>query len=129
MPTTLIPSAAPWVAPAGRVALAASACGLLAPVPVLPPALRALLLAAFVLAGPGVAVLLWVAPLPPKASFLLAPVLGLAVTILTTTAAAFFWLWHPLAVLAVLAAATAAATLVAGRPHGGPVSPSSEGGA
>lgn len=92
--------------PTALAALAASAAGLTAAVTTLPPSLRAVLLLAFVLAGPGSAVLLWTA-LPHSLRLPVTPALGLATVLGATTVAATVGWWSPVVLLAVLAALSA----------------------
>lgn len=92
--------------PTALAALAASAAGLAAAVPGLPPVLRAVLLLAFVLAGPGSAVLLWT-ELPRSLRLAVTPALGLAAVLGATTIAAFAEWWSPIILLALLAAVSA----------------------
>lgn len=103
-------TSAPHRRPTALAALAASAAGLIAAVPALPPPLRAVLLLAFVLAGPGSAVLLW-AELPRSLRLAVTPALGLAAVIGFTTIAGFANRWSPFVLLAVLAALSAGSAL------------------
>lgn len=109
--------------------LGACAAGVLAlpvaPLPAVGPALAALLVGAFVLVGPGLALLPHVGGvrpdggdtgLPRSAAAVLVPVVGVSVVVLATTAAADAAQWHPRVLLAVLAALTAAATRLPVRP-------------
>lgn len=87
-------------------ALAASAVGLAAAVPVLPLNVRAMLLLGFVLIGPGSAALLWT-ELPLSLRLAVTPALGLAAVLGATTIAGFAEWWSPFVLLAVLAAVSA----------------------
>lgn len=91
--------------------LALCAAGLVAPlvrpVPGAGPALATVLVAAFVLAAPGLAVLPLLGDLPRSAALVLVPVVGLSVVVLATTAVADAGWWHPDAVLVALAVLTA----------------------
>jgi hypothetical protein len=102
-------------------AIAGAGCGLLAELTLLPATVKAVLLLAFVLVGPGSAVLHSVCPtLPLLAVRALVPVTGLAIVLLTTTGALFMGLWSPritLLGLAVLTAGAGCAQLR--RDHGG----------
>lgn len=92
--------------------LAASAAGAVAAIPWLPAPLRALLLLAFVLIGPGCALLAWRPPLPASVTIVLAPTLGVSVLALVSTAAALFSWWHPTAQLLLLVVACVVAVLL-----------------
>jgi hypothetical protein len=95
-------------------AILASVAAALAPVPWLPGLARGLLLLAFVLAGPGLAVTAWTR----LSGILLAsvvPVIGLTAVILVTTVVAFLGWWSPIPTmfaLAVVCAASGAAALL-----------------
>lgn len=94
--------------PRGRdsaLAIAATAVGLASFVPDLPAGLSALLLAVFVAVGPGCAILAWTSRIPlPR--LILAPALGLSVTIVVTGAAATAGWWSPHALFAMIALMT-----------------------
>lgn len=100
------------------IAAAGAAAGFLALLP-LPAAARALLLTAFIVLGPGAALLSWV-HIPPRARLAAVPVLGMALTTIVTTGAIWASLWHPHALLVVGAAAVAASSGLWYSRHGWP---------
>jgi CHASE2 domain-containing sensor protein len=105
-------------------ALGGAGCGLLAEVSLLPSAVKAVLLLAFIVVGPGsVAVQRFGPTLPLVAVRALVPVTGLAVVLLTSTGALFMGVWSPrvtLLALAVVTAIAGAAQLWSGRDRTGP---------
>src|SRR3954468_19108917 len=75
-------------------AILASVCGLLAEVSALPSGVRAVLLLAFILAGPGSAIVqYWSKQLPAYAVRALVPVVGLCVVILAVSGALLMGVW------------------------------------
>ncbi|MDQ1681774.1 MAG: hypothetical protein QOH99_315 [Frankiaceae bacterium] len=98
----------------------AAVAGLVSGLPFLPSVVRGLLLAFFVFVGPGAAILSWARALPSSAVPALVPVVGMAVVLMVTAAAAMTGVWQPRATLYVLAVAVGASTLVKrrrGRTH------------
>ena len=93
-------------------ALAGAACGLLAEISLLPEAVRALLLLAFVLIGPGSVVLDRVGALPLVAVRALVPVTGLSIVLLTVSGGLLLGFWSSRLTLLVLVVLTAAGGLV-----------------
>lgn len=88
-------------------AVAGGTCGLLAAIGALPSGARAVLLLAFIAAGPGAAVLqYWAGDVPVIAQRALVPVVGLAVVILVVSAVLLLGWWAPRPVLLALAAVT-----------------------
>jgi len=88
-------------------AVAGGAAGLLAGIDPLPPAVKAVLLLAFVAVGPGGALLqYWTSDVPALAQRALVPVVGLAVVVLAVTGALLLGYWSPRVVLLALAGAT-----------------------
>lgn len=97
--------------PTALAALVASVAGLLAAVPILPPPLRGVLLLAFVVTGPGSAVLLWTS-LPHNLRLSVTPALGLATVLGATTIVAFAGWWSPITLLVILAALSGGSAVV-----------------
>lgn len=93
------------------VGVIAGAAGLLAATPVLPGVVVGILLAVFILAGPG-SVLVSIVVLPRVVALITVPATGVAVWLLVATGMAAFELWHTRAALLALAGVTAAAALV-----------------
>ena len=98
-------------------ALAASVCGAISAVPILPSAVRAVALLFFVLVGPGSAMLSWF-DLPRETVLALVAPLGIAITVLAATAAAFASMGHPVVLLTLAVAVTVLAAVVAARTRG-----------
>lgn len=92
------------------VAVLASTTAMLAMLP-LPAALRAILLAVMVFAGPGSAILTWVY-VPPRARIAALPVLSLALVTLVTTAAMWGYQWSPRWITTVVALAGLGSSLL-----------------
>ena len=89
-------------------ALACAGAGALATVPILPSAIRAVLMLGFIFAGPGSAVMLWLrCDAPTTFTLTIVPVSGLAVFILAVTGSVYVSVWEPTVLLLVLAALTA----------------------
>ncbi len=104
-------------ASAGRVrlrpadlALVAAAAGGIALLPV-GSALSSILLAVFVFAGPGAAVITWV-PVPRYARIAAVPTLGAALMTLVTIAAMWSYRWNPVGIAALGVAAVAGSSLL-----------------
>lgn len=95
-------------------ALASAVLGVLSLAPIAPWG-RAVLLAAFLLTGPGLATVLWLR-LPSVTAFAVIPVTGLGVTAASTAALNWAQLWLPIPLLLSIAGAVAGSALVhAGR--------------
>ena len=106
---TILVSQLGWLRrePLPVAAVAGGVSGLLAAIPLLPPGARAVLLLAFVGAGPGSALLqFWSGRVPALAQRALAPVLGLAAVVIVVSGALLLGYWSPRVVLFTLAAAT-----------------------
>ncbi|WP_422745649.1 glycosyltransferase family 2 protein [Mycobacterium sp. WMMD1722] len=98
----------------GRLALSgllAGAVAALGTVQALPPGLRALIIAAFVLTGPGCLAVSFFAQLPRSARLALIPTAGLAVCVLAVTGLLMIGVYDPPAVLTGLALATVVGAL------------------
>ena len=87
-------------------ALVGAAAGLLSLVGSLPSGVRFVLLAAFVLVGPGSAVLDLFPPMERSLRLLLAPVIGVAAILLASTVAVDSHLWGPTLQLVALVVIT-----------------------
>jgi hypothetical protein len=110
-------------------ALASAVLGALSLAPV-PPWLRAVLLAVFILTGPGLATVLWVR-LPPATVIAVVPVTGLAGMAGATAMVNWAGLWLPVPLLLSATAAVAVSALASGRRRGAititwPVLPAAE---
>jgi hypothetical protein len=90
-----------------RVAMVLGALGLLGAVRILPTVLLAVIIGAFVLAGPGSLLLSWYTHLPAYAVLALLPIVGLSFCILIVTLALLLGIYHPVWVLLGLTSATA----------------------
>ncbi|KMO76826.1 MAG: hypothetical protein HZB45_20115 [Mycolicibacterium rufum] len=93
--------------------LASGALGLLSLVPVA-PWLRAVLLAAFLLTGPGLATVLWMR-LPAAAAVAVVPVTGMAVAAGATVTVTWAGAWLPVPLLLTLVAAVAGSAVLCAR--------------
>jgi hypothetical protein len=99
---------------AGRLALFAAvlgAVGSLGAIRSLPTAVLILVVAAFMLAGPGSLLLSWYPHLPTHAVLPLVPVVGLAACVVTVTGLLMVNVYHPIGVLLGLTLATTAGGL------------------
>jgi hypothetical protein len=90
-----------------RVAMVVGTVGLVGAARVLPTVLLAVIIGAFVLAGPGSLLLSWYTPLPAYAVLALLPIVGLSFCILIVTLALLLGIYHPTWVLLGLTSATA----------------------
>lgn len=109
------PAAVPRLEP---FALASAVLGVLSLVPVA-PWLRAVLLATFILTGPGLATVLWIR-LPAAAVVAVVPVTGLAAMAGSTAALSWAEMWLPIPLLLTTAAVVAASALLYAMRHGRP---------
>lgn len=90
-----------------RVAMVAGVVGLVGAVRILPTVLLAVIIGAFVLAGPGSLLLSWYTHLPAYAVLALLPIVGVSFCILIVTFTLLLGIYHPVWVLLGLTIATA----------------------
>lgn len=90
-----------------RVATVIGVVGMVGAVRILPTVLLAVIVGAFMLAGPGSLMLSWYTHLPAYAVLALLPIVGLSFCILVVTFALLLGIYHALWVLLALTSATA----------------------
>ena len=105
--TLLAGRSQPGPAAYAKAATALGLAGAVGAVQILPSVVLAILVGAFLLAGPGSLVLSWYAHLPTYAIAALLPTVSVAVCLLTITTVLMLNVYHPVWVLLGLSAATA----------------------